>query len=626
MCGIFGVASTTSLSTAEIAMIDRLSLLLVHRGPDGSGRIERPSFTLGMHRLSIMGVDEGRQPFWSDDGRFAVLGNGEIYNFPELKKIVQRLGHRLRTGSDIEVLPNLISEFGLKGISRLRGMFALVIFDSLRELVHLVRDRLGEKPLVYYAQKESFWFSSELTPLLRSGVVQPVFDPAALEDYLMYGFVPEDRTIIQDVRKVPPGCFLTIDIKTCETRITRYWDSLNYVGDVSVSNDQLKQSLRDSIQLATQSEVPVAVALSGGLDSSLVAALARESQPNLHAFTVGYSQISSSDESSAAAEFAKTIDLPFSHIELDAKRVARNFGSMCSARDEPITDSAGSAYLALAQAARMEGFPVLLNGQGGDELFWGYPWVREVAQRAFLAAGGIRPPADCSHSFKLPKSASSLLREIETLAGTRISKAFSQGSNGSKSVLNKFPLFEFQPGFRSFVRDRNHLLSRDASKIVQPYSVADPNDVGPAAMVTLLNTYLRSNGLAQMDRLAMHSSVEARTPLVDYSLVELMLSTQANPDSLFASPKQALREAAAELAPTYDLKRPKRGFTPPIRSWNRMIWQTYRDEIQNPVIAQSNFFDPHAVRRILKNPTIPNGQVNQMALRLLTLELWYRGL
>lgn len=573
-----------------------------------------------------MGVAEGQQPFWSDDGRFGVLGNGEIYNFPELRAFLANLGHLLKTGSDIEVVPHLMSEFGLEGISRLRGMFALVIFDSLSGFVHLVRDRLGEKPLVYCEQKDSFWFSSELTPLIRSGIVQPTFDPDALEDYLLYGFVPEDRTIIQNVRKVPPGCILTIDVDTCVTKITRYWNAFDHVGEESVTTDQIKHCLRESVQHATQSDVPVAVALSGGLDSSLVAALARESQPALRAFTVGYSQNSSTDESSAAEEFARSIDLPITHIKLDAKNIARDFAAMCSARDEPITDSAGSAYLALAQAVHNEGFPVLLNGQGGDELFWGYPWLREVTQLAFLATGARKQHSDLTHSFKLPRSAGSLIREIETLAGTRISKAFSRGGGGSETNLNNFPLFEFQPGFRSFLRERNHLLTRNPSKVPKVYSVSDPNDVGPVAMVTLLNTYLLSNGLAQMDRLTMHNSVEARTPLVDNTLVELMLSTQANPKSLFASPKQALREAAAELAPTYDLSRPKQGFTPPIRTWNQMIWQTYGDEIQDPVIALSPFLNPHAVRRILKSPTSPNGQVNQMALRLLTLELWYRGL
>ena len=626
MCGVFGVLVTSRLRDTEMRKLDRLSLALEHRGPDGSGRIEGQSFSLGMHRLSIMGVAEGQQPLWDDSRRFGVLGNGEIYNFPELRTLLEGRGHKLRTGSDIEVVPHLISEFGLDGISRLRGMFALVVFDSLCNQVHLIRDRLGEKPLVYFAQPDSFWFSSELTPLIRSGVVQAAFDPEALGDYLLYGFVPEDRTIIQDVKKVPPGCILTIDVDTCDTTITRYWNAFDYVGEDSVTTDQIRQSLRESVQLATQSDVPVAVALSGGLDSSIVAALARESQPNLRAFTVGYSQNSSADESSAAAEFAQTIDLPITHIELDAQNIARDFGAMCSARDEPITDSAGSAYLALTQAARNEGFPVLLNGQGGDELFWGYPWVREVTQRAFLATGGTRPNSERGHSFTLPKSAGSLLREIETFAGTRINKAFSRDDSGSDATLNNFPLFEFQPGFPSMLRERRHLLAHDAAKIQDTHSLPDPNAVAPAAMIKLLNTYLRSNGLAQMDRLTMHSSVEARTPLVDYKLVELMLSTQANPASLFASPKQALREAATELVPSYDLNRPKRGFTPPIRTWNRMIWQTYKEEIQNPVIAQSSLFQSDAVHRILKNPTRSNGQVNQMALRLLTLELWYRGL
>lgn len=626
MCGIFGLISKSPIHDVQLGKVERLSVALNHRGPDGSGQISGSNFLLGMHRLSVMGVAKGNQPFWSEDLRFAVLANGEIYNFPSLCKLLERRRFRLSTGSDIEVVPNLIAEFGLEGINLLRGMFALVIYDKILGKVHLVRDRVGEKPLIYSDQSDAFWFSSELTPLIKAGVIAKKLDAAAVEDYLLYGFVPEDKTIIEGVRKVPPGCILTIDIHTGNTEITSYWKALDYIAGKNISTDEIVQSLSESVSISTQSDVPVAVALSGGLDSSLVSALALQSRPDLQGFTVGYTEDTRTDESGAAAQFAQSIGLPLTHVRLDARDVAKDFSTMCAARDEPISDIAGAAYLALARVVHEQGFRVLLSGQGGDELFWGYSWVRDVAQRAFKSSDGVMPESNRRIPHTIPKSARAIIRELETAGGTRINRAFAKSAIGIDSTPNGFPLFEFQPGYRSMLRDRERLLQLRPDKFQGPVSFSHAAEVGPSAIIKLMNTYLRSNGLVQMDRLTMFTSVEARTPLVDHKFVELALSSQLDPSNLFQSPKQALRNAAKVIAPTYDLNRPKMGFTPPIRLWNKVIWQQYQKEIQHPIISESDLFNSKDVHAIIKSPIKWNGQVNQMALRLLTLELWYRNL
>lgn len=626
VCGVFGVVSGLGLMDRDSKMFEYVSDHLRHRGPDSSAIVRSENYLLGMHRLSIMDMEHGDQPFSSEDGRFTVLGNGEIYNSKNLRDQLIALGHTIKSTSDIEVIPHLFEMYGVKAVDHLRGMFALVVVDKSKGVIHLIRDRLGEKPLIYHQDRHTFWFSSELTPLVKAGVVGKEIDALGLRDYLLYGFVPEPRTIIRNVKKIPPGAILTIDLKTLDLRVDQYWSAIDHVGDQVADTEMTLSSLREAVHLSTQSDAPVAVALSGGLDSSLVSALALEFRSDLQAFTVGYEEDTSTDERSAAQQFAERIGLPLIQIELRTAEVAEQFSIVCAARDEPIADVAGSAYSALAQRVRESGYPVLLNGQGGDELFWGYPWIRDLAQRGYLSSGGTLPIGINHPRYGIPNSPASFARQLETRAGTTINSVFSNQESIPDNSTESFQVFDFQPGFRSYRNQTSHLTSGESQMKLKRFTFNSPEDSISAVMLNLLSTYLLSNGLTQMDRLTMRHSVEARTPLVDYKIVELALSSQTNSHSLFSSPKGTLRAVAREVLPNFVLERPKNGFTPPIRRWNQRIWQINRSVIQEPLIAEIPFLNEKYVKSIMRKPKKMNCQVNQMAMRLLTLELWYRSL
>lgn len=627
MCGIFGILDPSGISGKARTSFNSLSDLLRHRGPDGTGLIETPTSLIGMHRLGIMDPSGGQQPFTSESGRFSVVSNGEIYNYPVLRQLLKAKGYPFRSGSDMEVIPHLLEEYGLGSINHLRGMFAIAIVDRHEHKVHLVRDRLGEKPLIVCRVNSEFWFASELTALLKAQIVDAQFDPKGLELYLSHGFVPEDRTIIQGVQKLRPGTILTLDLITGSDESLTYWDPNDYIGDGRLSSEELGWEIGDAVSASCQSDVPVAISLSGGMDSSLVASLAQK-HTHLHALTVGYEDTSNHDESQNAIDFAKSIDLPITRIELKATDVADGFSSMCQARDEPISDIAGSSVYAISVAAQENGFPVLLNGQGGDELFWGYPWVQRLAQLAFLT---LDKEASNSWSLKradIPRNASQLHRLIETGFDRNIRNRLQIYSRGLDHIATNLPLFEFQPGYRNIRRSQRQILNIpfETRNTPEGERFVTTKDIPALYIIKMLQTYLRSNGLAQTDRLTMRCSVEARTPLVDHKLVELILSRGQNAWSVFSKPKRMLREFASNSLPETVINRPKRGFTPPVREWNSKIWLIYRDAIMDPMLLASPFFNRDATLKALGRPTMKNGQVNQMGLRLLTLELWYRGI
>lgn len=611
MCGVFGVVRPSGITAGDRDAFGALGAMLKHRGPDGDGFITTDQALLGMHRLSIIDVDHGWQPFWSEDGQVGVLGNGEIYNAAALHDGLVARGHQLTSHSDIEVIAHLWEESGPQAIEQLRGMFALVIIDRRTAEVVLVRDRLGEKPLHYARVDDALWFSSELSPLVRAGVARPELDVDQLNEYLTYGFVPEPATIIAGVRKVPAGARLAIDLTSGASQVHTYWSPSDFVGDASTSSDIIASAIADAVEVNTRSDVPVAVSLSAGIDSSMVAALAQRSRGDIHAISVGYRDDTATDETALARQFAETVGMSFTRVELDTSTMAREFASVCERRDEPIADIAGAGYDSLAATARDLGYPVLLNGQGGDELFWGYPWVQTHARHRTGITGPDQPTS--LRSALRP----AVVADWLATRGGRATRALASGSAG-------VALFRAQPGHVYMERHIRDLLPGQAMGGVVTFD--EPLTDMAAIVIALLQTYLRSNGLAQADRLSMAHSVEGRTPLVDHRLVELALSGCANPEHLQRPAKAQLRDAAAHLLPASILERPKSGFTPPMRAWLDAIWRQEAESVTHPMLAEMAPFDRASVRRNLRSPYLRTGRINQVAFRLLTLEVWYRQL
>ena len=627
MCGIFGLIRKGGVSPTDHELLYAISRNLEHRGPDGSGHIETPQSLIGMHRLSIMDVEHGAQPFWSEDSRIGVVGNGEIYNSKELARELKQRGHKLTTGSDMEVIPHLYEEYGLDFPKKLRGMFALAVLDqSKRELI-LVRDRLGEKPISYVHSADRFVFASEQNALLRAGVVEPRLSQQGLYEYLLHGFTPEPNSIIVGISKVPAGSILRLQIDSMEITVSKYWDLLDYLGDNKPDPEELLAQIENAVVATTQSDVPVGIALSGGIDSSLVAHFAQKARPDLHAFSIGYNG-TSSDESDLAIKHAQNLGIKYTVTHLNTHEVGSTFAELCSARDEPISDIAGPALAAVARVARENGVPVLLNGIGGDEWFWGYDWVRKLGAFAY---GNSLAASESQKEYSLlnlipPRTPAGLAQWLETAGGLRtehaIKKYVKKWGNEHESPI---ALYQFQPGYPKI----NHTILRlcGQSVLETPPTRYLPNDSKVIAgnyMSALCDTYLRVNSLAQTDRLGMHYSVEMRTPLVDYKLAEYVMSTRMRGDGfLSSSPKAELRGAAASVLSEEILNRPKKGFVPPVRDWIRSIWKANEDAVLNPAfLLSSGLLDSKTLITELSNPTFKTGRVNQIAQRLITLELW----
>lgn len=621
MCGIFGVIRAGGIRDADRAAFTRLSTQLLHRGPDGSSRFEHPGALLGMHRLSIIDVESGWQPFWSEDGSAAAFANGEIYNAPEIARDLCSRGFNLRTRSDIEVLPHLYAAYGLDYVSRLRGMFAIAILDLKHNSLTLTRDRLGEKPLFFCSVEGSLWFSSEMSALIKAGIMAPKMNQHQVANYLTFGFVPEPETIISGIQRIPAGHHLVININDGTWDLRQYWNSIDFLGADAPSTEQLEGRLREAIHLNVRSDVPVAVALSGGLDSSLVASLASQARGDIHAISVGYAELTSSDESNLAGEHARDLGIPFHRVELNIGDTSHRFERVCQRRDEPIADIAGPGYDAVARAALELGFPVLLNGQGGDELFWGYSWVLRLARHARqLATEHKANPLDA-----IPRQPGSLSHWCDDLGGFRTNRVINEClSNTSHGSL--VPLYRLQAGHHVLRHQIMKLLPGQTISGVLNYPRTDPSKYWSLFGLGMIDTYMKSNGLAQMDRLTMAHGVEGRTPLVDYQVAEYALSTMASPDALLRPPKSALRDVASRVLPSNVIARPKMGFTPPVRPWLRGIWQTQGPSLRAPLLAEFDVFNQRQLVGNIQTPIERSGKVNQVAFRLLTLELWFRGI
>lgn len=609
------------VSSTDRDAFARLSAQLEHRGPDGFTELEQPGVLVGMHRLSIIDVEHGWPPFWSQDRTVSVLANGEIYNAPELAADLRAAGRDLRSQSDLEVIPHLYADHGLNYVSHLRGMFAIAVLDARRETLVLTRDRLGEKPLFYCQAGGAIWFSSEMSALVRAGIVAPEINLIELPNYLTFGYVPEPETIVAGISRVPAGHHLEIGISTGSMGLCQYWDSREFFAAGKLSIDQLEHYIREAVELNVRSDVPVAVALSSGLDSSLVASLAHQARGDIHAISVGYAESSSNDESGMARDLARELDIPFHRIELSTSDVSQGFADVCQRRDEPISDIAGPGYDALARTAKDLGFPVLLNGQGGDELFWGYPWVLRLARHARQITRNHK----ANSLDRMPHQPAPLANWWDDLGGFRTNRTIKQCLT-STSGDSQVPLYRLQVGHNMVQHQIAQLLPSQSMSGVLDYPQTDPAEYWGLFGVGMIDTYLKSNGLAQMDRLTMAHSVEGRTPLVDYRVAEYALSTMANSDVLQQPPKSAVKAVASRVLPNHVIARPKMGFTPPVRDWIRGIWQKNASSLQTPLLAQVDGFEQRHLLQTLQTPIKRSGKVNQVALRLLTLELWMRGI
>jgi asparagine synthase (glutamine-hydrolysing) len=635
MCGIAGIISRPALSSDKTAKVARANQLLAHRGPDGDGSYANEHVVLAMRRLSIIDLATGWQPLYNEDRSLVLIANGEIYNYIELRRDLERQGHHFRTGSDCETILHLYEQHGYRFVDYLRGMFAFALWDTRSRKLILGRDRIGEKPLYLAQTGDSLYFASELRALVQAGIVPFKLDPLAVHEYYHYGFVPEPRAMVQGVRKLPAASLLTVQLDSWTFDEQCYWrleDAPPLTGNPAKI---IRKELEHTATLITRADVPIGVALSGGVDASSVAALATSSSAgNLHAFTVGYAGRPWQDERNDASLIADYLKIPFHSVELSTSDMVEQFSSVNLNRDDPIADVAGVAIAAVANLARQHAVPVLLFGHGGDELFWGYNWVRDAlraTRRRKALTAGLQ---DLRNYFRFSAPPLSLTLGLKwALSGAGILKEWQQYQSDLRAAPDRVVLYDSDSAFQTaekvlrtgfYTRAFAHAVG--TADLRQRFKAQRADTAPDVVLMRLISElYLVENGITQADRLCMAASVEARLPFVDYRLVETVVGLRKTyPFSDLEAPKQWLREAVSDLLPATVLARRKRGFSPPWRQWARAIAASHGHELTDGYLVQNGALEPAAAECQRKDL---NGRLTgprPLAGMSLCLENWCR--
>jgi asparagine synthase (glutamine-hydrolysing) len=608
MCGICGIASTRG--TVDPGRLAAMSATLVQRGPDSDGSYVEGGVGLAARRLAIIDLETGDQPISNEAHRITVVQNGEIYNYRELRSELQRAGHRFWTSGDTEVLIHLYSEHGDGFVDRLRGMFALALWDAQRERLVLARDRYGIKPLYYQEAEGELAFASELRALPRGEI-----DLDALDAFLAFNSVPGPLTIFREVRKLQPGHVLTWE--NGRTELTRYARPAPVSAD-EVRRDEeaelveeLRARLRDSVRAHLVSDVPVGVLLSGGIDSSVLAALAAEevSEP-LRTFSIGFEE-RSFDELADARLVAERYATDHHELVLRPD-AALLLPALAEAFDEPFADSSGlPTYLVSRLAA--DHVKVALSGEGGDELFGGYYTYAAdlIAERAGWTAPLLRPLIE-----RLPSSSAKASLDYKAKRFVRAAHLPAlERHHGWKEIFSPAARAELTGRRSDF--DPVDLLRARFEETGGAELLARLQDVD-------LGTYLVDDLLVKTDRASMAHSLEARVPFLDPLVTNFALALSSRHKVRGLRKKVLLRKAAAPLVPSELLRRRKRGFSIPAAAWLRGELEPFARETLSPdTLRRQGFFRPEAVTRLIDDHVAGREDLSRQLWGLLAFTLWH---
>jgi asparagine synthase (glutamine-hydrolysing) len=581
--------------------------VMTHRGPDERGLYTAPGVALGARRLSIVDVANGHQPATSEDGRIRAVQNGEIYNQSELRRLLSGQGHTFGSSCDTEVLPHLYEDAGVGFVNRLRGMFAVAIWDEERQRAVLARDRLGIKPLYYAVCDDIVVFGSELKSVLASGVVGPQLDYDAIEAYLTLGFVPGPRTILAGVRKVLPGERLVIENGT--VAVDRYWSYPVPEAEQASPHEwreRLLAALDESVAMHLMSDVPLGAMLSGGLDSSLIVGLmARRTSGPVETFSVGFADATNelADARLVSNTFGTNhheLELPLDY-ELDLSELVWHL-------DEPLADLSSLGFYALSRLAR-EHVTVALSGQGADELLGGYSRHR----------------------------AATLMRTWNRLPGP-LRALTKRGAGASRRVQRLAELAELDPVDR-FVATRElaadlhdawrhprSSASTAASRAVAerfPSPIQDPLD---AILYLDANLGLADDMLLYFDRMSMAFSLEVRVPFLDHEFVQLCAAIPRSLKVHRGTTKWLLKEAARGIVPDEIIDKPKIGFfNTAVETWVKgALAGGTADRLLDRDAAYADFLDRSWVEDLVRRQL--SGRATRrdahLLLAILVLETW----
>jgi asparagine synthase (glutamine-hydrolysing) len=632
MCGFVGFFGDNVAPAEAKPLLSRMAETIAHRGPDGRGTYSAPSIGLAHLRLSIVGIGDGQQPMATDDGQIVVVFNGEIFNYLELREDLKARGYRFRTESDTEVLLQVYAHYGDQCLTHLNGDFAFAIWDARRRRMLIARDRMGVRPLFYTEHRGTIYFASEAKALLAVPGITAELDPVALDQIFTLWAPIAPRTIFKRICELEPGAALIIENGRLRTR--HYWQ-LGYP-DLSTSTSQheaagqeeaLQALLVDATRLRMRADVPVGSYLSGGLDSSLITALAAPMAPGgLNTFSVTFDD-AEHDEGPFQRRVAEALGTYHQAIACGSGDIANAFPQIVRFAERPVLRTAPAPLFLLSGLVRSSGMKVVLTGEGADEIFAGYDIFREARVRRFCARqpGSRRRP-------QLFRKLYPYLSGLKQQSPEYLAAFFGAGKDAPDD-----PLFSHRPRFRStaatkifYSKDlRAQLAGYDAaeelaSRLPQDYARWHPlHQAQYLEARFLLPGYILSS---QGDRMAMAHGVEGRFPFLDHRLIELANRLPAETKLRGLDEKHILRRIAKDILPENVARRPKQPYRAPDSSSFSRPQPSYVDELLSPTsIAAGGHFNPNAVAKLRQKcqaQPVDGFRDNAAFVGILSTQLW----
>jgi asparagine synthase (glutamine-hydrolysing) len=626
MCGITGwinLTTSTNNTADKKAVLHSMCDTIMHRGPDSEGTWLDETVALGMRRLSIIDLHTGDQPVYSEDRSIVVMMNGELYNFREVRADLEKRGHKFVTQTDTEIVPHLYQEYGDDFVDHLNGMFAISLWDTRAKRLVLARDRFGEKPLYYGIFGGKLIYGSEPKALLAHPEVSAELDLDALRQYLSFDYVPAPKSIYKGINKLPAAHMMTVDGGEINTR--RYWNLTfqknGHVPRIDKAAAELRDLLSDAVRMRLVADVPLGILLSGGIDSSTVAAFAvQHATEKVKTFSIGFEE-DSFDESKYARQVAHHLGTEHYEATLSVDAASDLISDIGTWLDEPLSDGSLIPTYMLASFVRRH-VTVALGGDGGDELFAGYPmyYGHKVANLYSMVPGFLRSTLIEPVVNRLPVSTKNLSFEYKA-------KRFVRSSNYDT-------ISRHHSWFGSFSLDEQHqlltenVLSKTSGDIyVGPRTlleICDAADEIEQMQYLDMNFYMAEDILTKVDRSAMAVSLETRAPFLDPRVAQFAASIPLSYKLHGSKGKYILKKAVKDLLPKEILARSKKGFGIPIAEWLKgRLNPMLHDLLVTERLERQGLFDPAFVQELIAEHEHGVASHHKQLWTLLVFQLWY---
>ena len=624
MCGIAGWANLDSKKTSQNgeAVLHSMCERMKHRGPDSEGLWVEDEVALGMRRLSIIDLHTGEQPVYSEDKQIVVVMNGELYNFREVRADLEKRGHKFETNTDTEILPHLYEEYGDAMLEHINGMFAFALWDKRKKKLLIARDKFGEKPLYYGVFEGKLIFASEPKVLLANPAVKAEINLDALRSYLSFDYVPAPSSIYKNIYKLPAAHLLIAENGEIKTR--RYWNltwEKREKQSLESSAEELRELLADAVRMRLVSDVPLGILLSGGVDSSTVAAFAAQfSSEKVKTFSIGFEE-DSFDESKFARQVATHLNTEHYEEKLSVEKAADLISEIGKWLDEPLSDGSLIPTFLLSRFVRKH-VTVALGGDGGDEIFAGYPmyFAHKVAAVYGKIPGFLRNNFIEPFVNNLPVSSKNLSFDYKAKRFVRASKY--DLVTRHHSFFGSFSIEEQQSVLsKDVLAHSSGDIYRGAKDLLQ---ICDAKNEIEQMQFLDLNYYMAEDILTKVDRASMAVSLEVRAPFLDPRIAQFAAQIPLEYKLKGSKGKYILKKAMENMLPKNILHRPKKGFGIPIADWLKgRLNPLMHDLLNENRLKNQGLFNADFVQQLIKEHENNTASHHKQLWTLLVFQLWH---